>query len=80
MTHKSTALTSMRSRHLFISCITKKKAHCVYLWLRVGVVGSLQQPLPLIYKTPINLHNSNPDLGQARFSLVPMHWIDPGLA
>ena len=35
--------------------------------------------LPLIYKTSINLHNSNPDVGQARLSLVPRRWIDPGL-
>ena len=33
---------------------------------------------PLIYKTPINLHKLNPDVGLARFSSVPRRWIDPG--
>ena len=34
---------------------------------------------PLIYTMPTNLHNSNPDGGQARFSSVPRRLIDPGL-
>ena len=52
------------------------------LWLRVVADGSLQRnqgPLHLIYTTPKNLHNSNPDVGQARLSSVPRRWIDPGL-
>ena len=35
--------------------------------------------IPLIYPMPTNLHNSNPDEGQARFSSVPRRLIDPGL-
>ena len=53
---------------------------CEKSWLRVGGGGSLQRnqrPLPLIYTTPTNLHNLNPDVGQARFRLVPRRWIDP---
>ena len=38
-----------------------------------------QRPLPLIYETPF-LHNSNHDVGRARFNWVPRRWIDPGLA
>ena len=35
--------------------------------------------LPIIYTTLTNLHNSNPDVGQARFSSVPRRWINPDL-
>ena len=38
-----------------------------------------QRPLSLIYMTPTNLHNSNPDVGQARFSSMPRCWVDHDL-
>ena len=44
-----------------------------------GSIQRNQRPLPLLYKTQIKLHNSNPDVGWARLSSVPRRWIDPDL-
>ena len=85
MWRKSSTLTPLESTSIFIRCMTKTEVHCVHGWGYGPRVPYRETNclypniIHIIFITLTNLHNSNTDVGRARFGLAPRRWTIPGL-